>query len=81
MIKAPATIISTIEGGYVLPLKSEPTSYVCVKHQSACKNSLFIQESLSELCTTRCAVEVSAMPVICSPCLLSRIVLENEAGN
>ena len=76
MIKAPATIISTIEGGYVLPLKSEPTPYVRGNHQSACKNSLFIQESLSELCTTGCAVEVSARPIICSP--LS--VVENSSG-
>ena len=76
MIKAPATIISTIEGGYVLPLKSEPTAYMRGNHQSACKNSLFIQESLSELCTTGCAVEVSAMPVLCSP--LS--VFENSSG-
>ena len=76
VIKAPATIISTIEGGYVLPLKSEPTAYMRGNHQSACKNSLFIQESLSELCTTGCAVEVSAMPVICSP--LS--VVENSSG-
>ena len=76
VIKAPATIISTIEGGYVLPLKSEPTAYMRGNHQSACKNSLFIQESLSELCTTGCAVEVSATPVICSP--LS--VVENSSG-
>ena len=76
VIKAPATIISTIEGGYVLPLKSEPIAYVHGNHQSACKNSLFIQESLSELCTTGCVVEVSAMPVICSP--LS--VVENNSG-
>ena len=76
MIKAPATIISTIEGGYVLPHKSEPTSYVRGNHQSACKNSLFIQESLSELCTTGCAVEVSARPIIFSP--LS--VVENSSG-
>ena len=76
VIKAPATIISTIEGGYVLPLKSEPTPYVRGNHQSACKNSLFIQESLSELRTTGCAVEVSARPIICSP--LS--VVENSTG-
>ena len=76
VIKAPATIISTIDGGYVLPLKSEPTPYVRGNHQSACKNSLFIQESLSELCTAGCAVEVSARPIICSP--LS--VVDNSSG-
>ena len=76
VIKAPVMIISTIEGGYVLPLKSEPTPHVHGNHQPACKNSLFIQESLSELCTTGCAVEVSARPIICSP--LS--VVENSSG-
>ena len=70
VIKAPATIISTIEG-----VKSEPTAYMRGNHQSACKNSLFIQESLSELCTTGCAVEVSAMPVICNSSGKKRLVI------
>ena len=76
VIRPPASIISTIESGYVLPLKSEPTSYVHSNHQSASKNSSFVQESISELCATGCVVAVPAMPHICSP--LS--VVESSSG-
>ena len=76
VIRPPASIISTIESGYVLPLKSEPTSYVRSNHQSASKNSSFVQESISELCATGCVVAVPVMPHICSP--LS--VVESSSG-
>ena len=78
VIKAPATIISTIEGGYVLPLKSEPTPYVRGNHQSACKIP----------CSFRRAYLSSALQVVRSKyrpglsfaahCPLSRIVLERR---
>ena len=41
-IRAPATIVDTIESGYILPLKYEPTSYVCRNHQTANRNCSFV---------------------------------------
>ena len=73
-VTAPPTIISMIESGYVLPLKSEPNPYVGPNHQSACVNASFVQECILELCATGCAVEILA--VICSP--LS--VVESSSG-
>ena len=75
-IRAPATIIDTIKSGYVLPLKSEPTTYVCKNHQTANRNCSFVGSSISELCAMRCVVKVSDMPHICSP--LS--VVESSSG-
>ena len=48
-IRACTNIISTIEDGYVLPLKSEPTAYMQDNHLSANKNSSFAQESIDDL--------------------------------
>ena len=64
-IRAPATIVDTIESGYVLPLKSEPTSYVCTNHQTANRNCSFVEKSISELCAMGGVVKVSDMPHIC----------------
>ena len=66
-IRAPSTIISILGSGYVLPLKQEPTPYVHANHQSASRNSQFVQESISDLYGTGCIEEVSAMSHICSP--------------
>ena len=73
-IKAPASIISIIESGYVL--KSEPTPFTNANHQSAYRNASFVQESISELSATGCIVEVPTIPEVCSP--LS--VVESNSG-
>ena len=75
-IKAPRTIVSIIESGYVLPLKSEPPALSGSNHASAHRHFAFTQESISELCASGCAVEVDAEPYICSP--LS--VVEGSSG-
>ena len=75
-LRASATIISTIESGYVLPLKSEPTTYSCRNDQSANKNAEFVESSILELCTRGGVVEVHDKPYICSP--LS--VVESSSG-
>ena len=75
-LKAPTPIIRTIEHGYVLPLKSEPTPYVQGNHHSAIKNSSFVQQSLAELTVSECIVQVPKLPHVCSP--LS--VVENKTG-
>ena len=75
-VKAGATILSVIEHGYVLPLKSEPTTYRCSNHPTAIRNAEFVLASVSDLLTTGCVVEVQEAPHICSP--LS--VVENSSG-
>ena len=45
-VRAPATIVHTIESGYVLPLKSDPTTYVCRNHQAANRNCSFVGSSI-----------------------------------
>ena len=75
-IKASASFLGIIEQGYVLPLKSEPTSHVRMNHQSAVENSTFVQENILELLTTGRVVEVPDTPHICSP--LS--VVESSSG-
>ena len=66
-IKAPAAILDTIEVGYILPLKSEPTPYFRANHQSTSEHSTFVQESVAQLCSTGCVTEVHTRPFICSP--------------
>ena len=66
-IRACTNVISTIEDGYALPLKSEPTAYMQANHLSANKNSSFVQESIDDLSATGCVVEVAQRPHICSP--------------
>ena len=75
-IKAPAPILSIIESGYVLPLKSEPAGHCSANHNSAIKNSAFVDQSVKELVETECVVEVPELPYICSP--LS--VVESNSG-
>ena len=66
-IKAPAAILDTIEVGYILFLKSEPTPYFTANHQSTSEHSTFVQESVAQLCSTGCVTEVHTRPFICSP--------------
>ena len=69
-------MLSTIESGYVLPLKSEPTPFVQKNKNSAMHNSKFVQEFIAELLVAGCIKEVPDTPYVCSP--LS--VVENSLG-
>ena len=55
---------STIESGYVLPLKSEPTPIVHKNQNSAMHNSNFVQECIAELLVASCTKDT---PYVCSP--------------
>ena len=76
VLKAPSTVLNTIESGYVLPLKSEPTPNIQCNQQSAIVNADFVQQSVSELMMNRCVKQVLEVPYICSP--LS--VVESSSG-
>ena len=76
MLKAPSSVLCTIESGYILPLKSEPTPISQCNQQSAIANADFVQQSLSELIRNRCVRQVLEVPYICSP--LS--VVESSSG-
>ena len=71
-----AKIVDTIESGYVLPLKSDPTSCVCRNHLTANRNCSLVERNISELCAMGCVVKVSDMPHICS----SLSVVESSYG-
>ena len=75
-LQASSFILQTIESGYVLPLKSEPTSFSRKNQNSALQNYKFVKKYIADLLATGC-VEVVAEPLhVCSP--LS--VVENCAG-
>ena len=76
VLKAPSSVLCTIESGYILPLKSEPTPISQCNQQSAIANADFVQQSLSELIRNRCVRQVLEVPYICSP--LS--VVESSSG-
>ena len=75
-LQAPTFILDTIETGYVLPLKSEPTPYCRPNQASAIANATFVQQSVEELVDSGCVQSVVDLPYICSP--LS--VVENSVG-
>ena len=62
VLKAPSTVLNTIESGYVLPLKSEPTPNIQCNQQSAIVNADFVQQSVSELMMNRCVKQVLEVP-------------------
>ena len=76
VLSAPSSVLSTIESGYVLPLKSEPTPNIQCNQQSAIVNADFVQQSLSDLIRNRCVRQVLEVPCVCSP--LS--VVESSGG-
>lgn len=76
VLKAPEPVLRTIESGYVLPLKSEPTPLVQCNQQSALNNAEFVRASVSELLTNRCVKQVAKVPYICSPIS----VVESSSG-
>ena len=67
VLGAPSSVLSTIESGYVLPLKSEPTPNIQCNQQSAIVNADFVQQSLSDLIKNRCVRQVLEVPCVCSP--------------
>ena len=75
-LQASSFVLRTIESGYVLPLKSEPTPLSRRNQQSALRNAKFVNESIADLVATRCVRVVPEPPLVCSP--LS--VVENSVG-
>ena len=73
---APQSVLSIIESGYVLPLKSEPPVWAQKNQLSAKLKSEFVQASIEELLADSCIRRVEQKPHICSP--LS--VVESSAG-
>ena len=75
-LAAPDAVVSIIETGYVLPLKSLPPPCVRRNQLSAKLHADFVQTSINELVTTGCVRHVENVPHVCSP--LS--VVENAVG-
>ena len=75
-LAAPDTVVSIIEAGYVLPLKSLPSPCVRKNQLSAKLHANFVQTSIDELVATGCVRHVEEVPHVCSP--LS--VVENAVG-
>ena len=75
-IQAPTFVLDTIEAGYVLPLKTNPTPFSRQNQASALGNAEFVEESVAGLLTSGCIKEVDSIPYICSP--LS--VVESSGG-
>ena len=73
---APQSVLSIIESGYVLPLKSEPPVRSQKNQPSAYFRSEFVQTSIEELLVGGCIKQIELKPHICSP--LS--VVENSSG-
>ena len=69
-------MVSIIEAGYVLPLKSLPPPCVRKNQLSAKLHADFVQTSIDELVATGCVRHVEEVPHVCSP--LS--VVENAVG-
>ena len=79
----PRFILQTIEFGYVLPLKSEPTPFSRKNQNSALHNYKFVKESIADLLATGCVEVVSKPPHVCSPLFhvcSPLFVVENSAG-
>ena len=66
-LEAPASVLRTIERGYVLPLKSEPTPFSKQNQASANLHAQFVHQSVAELLAGGCIKEISEQPYICSP--------------
>ena len=75
-LNAFSMVLNTIESGYVLPLKSEPTEYHRGNQVSALHYDVFVQQCIQELTDTGCIDVVAEAPIVCSP--LS--VVENSVG-
>ena len=73
---APQSVLSIIESGYALPLKSEPPRWSQKNQPSAYLRSEFVQTSIDELLVGGCIKLRELKPHICSP--LS--VVENSTG-
>ena len=61
-LQASSFVLRTIESGYVLPLKSEPTPLSRRNQQSALRNAKFVNESIADLVATRCVRVVPEPP-------------------
>ena len=74
--KRPASVLDTIEGGYVLPLMSQPTPFSRRNYKSTSLHAEFVQQSVADLLAGNCIKEVPGEPFIYSP--LS--VVESSGG-
>ena len=73
---APQSVLSIIQAGYVLPLKSDPPMWARENQSSARIKHDFVQASINELLGDGCIRRVESKPHICSP--LS--VVESNSG-
>ena len=64
---APQSVLSIIESGYALPLKSEPPVRSQKNQPSAYFRSEFVQTSIEELLISGCIKQIELKPHICSP--------------
>ena len=72
---APQSVLSIIESGYALPLKSEPPVRSQKNQPSAYFRSEFVQTSLEKLLVGGCIKQIDLKPHICSPLSVERIAL------
>ena len=63
-LAAPNAVLSIIESGYVLPLKSMPPPHVLKNQPSAKLHADFVQTSINELITTGCVKQVEEIPYV-----------------
>ena len=75
-LKAPDSVLSVIEEGYVLPLKSSPPPSIQKNHSSAVFHADFVSDTIAELAASGCVRTVKTVPQVCSP--LS--VVQNTSG-
>ena len=68
-IKAPASVLDTIEGGYVLPLMSQPTPFSRRNHKSTSLHAEFVRQSVADLLSGNCIKEVPVSHLFVVPCL------------
>ena len=66
-IDTPKFLLSVIENGYCLPLRSLPPSYYASNNQSAHKEADFVLHSVGELVKNGCARLVTTPPHIVNP--------------
>ena len=75
-LHASGPVLDIIRNGYILPLVSEPASWVGANHESALLNSNFVDEAVTDLLSKGCVKAMHSMPHICSPLM----VVESSSG-
>ena len=75
-LKAPRPVLETIRHGYILPLMSEPISWVGANHRSALSECNFVDKAVDDLLGKGCVKLVHSTPHVCSPLM----VVESSSG-